>query len=106
YRSSRLSAGLDRDLSFGLFRLGALRQAQPKHALVVACLDLVLLNLEGQGYGTVEGPVGSLGDVVVLLFFLLLRSLLALDRQHAVGERAIDVLLVDAGQLNGDVEPV
>ena len=46
-----------------------------------------------------EGAVGALHEVVAFFFLLALLLLLALDRQDAVGELHVDLLLVDARQL-------
>ena len=46
-----------------------------------------------------EGAIAALGDVVVLLLFLGLLALLALDREAAIGDLDIDVLFVETRKL-------
>ena len=91
-RSSSLSSALRR-----------LRQVHREHAVLEAGLDLVGVDALGHLERALEGTEAALRQVVVLLLLFLLLALLALDRQGAVGELDLDVLLVDAGQLGRDL---
>jgi hypothetical protein len=85
----------------GFLRLG---QEHGQHALVETGLHRRAIDRARQRQGPLEGPVAALGEVVALLPFLALFPLLALDGEHVVGERQLDILRVHAWQLGGHAE--
>src|SRR5690606_23248147 len=87
---------LDGDfLGLGL-SAGRLGDGQLEHALVVARIDLVRIDVEWQADGARELAVAALGAVGLAFLRLDLGLLLAGDGEHVVVGRDLDVLLLDA----------
>ena len=80
---------LDLDAAGALLPL-RLRQLHHEHPVSEARLDLVRVDGIGQPQRALEGAVGALDEVEVLL--------LAPDGQHVIVEADINVLLADTGQ--------
>src|SRR5579859_2968491 len=96
-----LGSLFDVDLLLLLLRLRGLRHGNGQHALRQIGSDLVGVNAVWQRERALERAVGTFGHMVVLLLLVLLRSLLALDRQHAAGDGDVDILLLKSRQLGG-----
>src|SRR6266700_1873138 len=70
-----------------------------QHAVLHRGLDLVRLDVAGQGDRAAEGAVITLGPVHLLLGGIVREAPLPLDRQQAVLEGDLQVLGLDAGKL-------
>src|SRR5262245_53128612 len=79
------------DPLLALLRLCTLRQLHCKHAVDELGLDLVRVHALRNRKAALEGTIATLGEIIILLLFLLLLVFLALDGQHAVGELHVDV---------------
>src|SRR5215207_6263076 len=90
------SASLDRaaaDLDAGRLRLLGLRDTDLEHALVEAGLHIGRLRALGQRQRAREASEGPLDAMVALALFLALATPLAGEREHAVLDLDVDVLL-------------
>src|SRR5690348_1967554 len=96
--ASNSGGWLDFDLLRRLLCFRGLRQGDLQHAVLERRRDLVGVDAIRQVEIALERAVPTLGDVIVLLFFLLLFLLLALDGEAATGETYLDVLFVHSRQ--------
>src|SRR5262245_28808731 len=95
---------LDFDESPALRGLWALGRRDPQYAFLKLSHNLVFVDVFGQPDRAAEAAKAALGEVVALLLLLALGLLLALDGEQAVVKAHLDILLVDAGQINLDDE--
>src|SRR5690606_5804401 len=102
--SRRRLRGLDLDALRLLLRLLRLRQIDRQDALAVRRGDLVGIDLRRQLDLAPKVPVCAFAPMDVLFLDLLLLLLLAPDRQRAITQCDVDVLLVHARQIDGDVK--
>src|SRR5436309_10995748 len=93
----QLLSGLDLD-SLGLRRFG-LRQHDLENTVLVARPDLRNVHRRRESEGTGEAAVEALDPMVILVLDVLLAHPLAAEREDAVLDVDVDVLLPHAGQL-------
>jgi len=99
-----LGAATDRDLL--TLRLGALsfRNGQAQHTLVNIGSDALFFDVLGQPDGAHEAAVGSLELAHTVILLALLSSLLTRNGQHILMELDIDVVLVEARNIELNVK--
>src|SRR5262245_59132104 len=70
-----------------------------QHAVAIAGLDLVGLHRHREREVPLELPVPPLAAVVVLLLHVVIPLALPADGEHLAGDRQVDLLLVETGEL-------
>src|SRR6516165_8614160 len=98
-----MSGRLDLDLLRGLLRLRGFGQHHLEDAVLERRGDLIGVDALGQAEIALERAVATLGDVVVLLLFVGLFFLFALDGDSAVGDAYLDVLFVHSWHFRRDL---
>ena len=78
------------------------RQRHGQYAVLERRRNLVAQHFDVERNTTLEGAIGALGIRVAPLLLFLLELFFTPDRQDVVGQRHLDVLLVETGQLGGD----
>src|SRR5690554_5643233 len=100
WRTSRSASAVDRDRAALLRRTGlALVHRDREHAVLEGGLDRFLVGVVRQVQDTLETAVGAFDAMEAALLLFLLLVLLAPYHQHVVVERDLDVLFLDAGNL-------
>src|SRR6266508_5701116 len=94
------------DLDLLGFELLGLGEADGQHPVTVRGLDLVGLHRNRQRERALEFPEPPLVAIHVVLLGFLAPLPLSLQGEHVPGDREMDVLLVQAGQLGGQNELV
>src|SRR6516162_8857958 len=98
-----MSGRLDLDLLRGLLCLRGFGQPHLEDAVLERRGDLIGVDALGQAEIALERAVATLGDVVVLLLFVGLFFLFALDGDSAVGDAYLDVLFVHSWHFRRDL---
>src|SRR5690606_15295109 len=98
------SGRLDRNSAHRLLHLDGLRDANGQHALLIFGLDILIVHLERQTHGSREGAVAELHVVGPAVPLLVLGLLLTLNREEIAGERDVEILLIETGDLGSDDE--
>src|SRR5690606_13465384 len=100
WRTSRSASAVDRDRAALLRRTGLeLVHRDREHAVLECGLDRFLIGVLRQVQDTLETAVGAFDAMESALLLFLLLALLAPYHQHVVVERDLDVLFLDAGNL-------
>src|SRR5688572_6580176 len=99
-----LPATADLDPALLLLRFGRFGQSDSQHAVLEGRLNLIGIDREGQADRAGKAAVGPLHHMVVLLLVFVRYLLFTTDRQNVIGQRDLDVVLVDARQLDEDLQ--
>ena len=81
-----------------------LREGDPQQALIVAGLDTLLVEGQRQRQLETEWPLADLGHVVDAVRPRAGQVALALDDDGILKEDHLELLLIDAGQLDDDLD--
>src|SRR5262249_19402191 len=98
------STRFDCDLLHVRLHARQLRHLHRQHALRELGADLVGIDALGQDDRPVERTIATLGEIEALAVLRTLALLLAPDCQHAVRQRDLDILVVEAGHLPGPLD--
>src|SRR3954447_6967238 len=99
-----LPAAADLDPALLLLRFGRLGQRHAQHAVLEGRLHLVGIDREGQADRAGKAAVGPLHHMVVLLLVLVRYLLFTMDRQNVIAQGNLDIVLVNARQLDEDLQ--
>src|SRR3954454_21089098 len=99
-----LPAAADLDSALLLLRFRRPGQRHAQHAVLEGRLDLVGIDREGQADHAGKAAVGPLHHMVVLLLVLVRYLLFTANRQNVIGQRDLDIVPVDARQLDKDLQ--
>ncbi len=100
--ASAVSGLTDFNTLFGFHSVGAFLRRDCKNTLVVARLNLALVDTVRQLHGTHEASVAAFHQKVIFILLLLAVPLLTFEREDTVLDGQGHVLFVDAGQLGFD----